>query len=243
MAHPLCQLQRQTVHDPRAIGARCVHLYACDICRRGMEVESYGETHYQTACLSKKERTCPRCGCRHVDRYAHCSGCRRREAPTTSPRDVQASLGASRKWDERFLRLAREVAGWSKDPSTQVGCVIVRPDRTIASLGYNGFPRGLDDSADLYADRDTKYERIIHAEMNALLSATEDLKGYTLYVDPLIPCPRCAVHLIQKGISRVVSVALNQDEDRHVRWAEQAKVAEKLFAEAKIPLVLYDNWS
>ena len=46
------------------------------------------------------------------------------------------------KWDRRFLRLAREVASWSKDPSTKVGAVLVDPlDNTIVSLGYNGFPR------------------------------------------------------------------------------------------------------
>jgi deoxycytidylate deaminase len=35
--------------------------------------------------------------------------------------------------------------GWSKDPSTKVGAVIVRPDLTVASIGYNGFPRGMSD--------------------------------------------------------------------------------------------------
>ena len=29
-------------------------------------------------------------------------------------------------WDERFLSLAHHVSGWSKDPSTKVGAVIVR---------------------------------------------------------------------------------------------------------------------
>lgn len=46
------------------------------------------------------------------------------------------------KWDERFIELARLVATWSKDPSTKVGAVIVRPYRTVASVGFNGFARG-----------------------------------------------------------------------------------------------------
>jgi dCMP deaminase len=33
----------------------------------------------------------------------------------------------------------------SADPSSQVGCVLVRPDNRIVSLGYNGFPKGSDD--------------------------------------------------------------------------------------------------
>lgn len=46
------------------------------------------------------------------------------------------------KWDARFLDLAVFIGDWSKDPSTKVGAVLVRPDRTIAGLGFNGFPRG-----------------------------------------------------------------------------------------------------
>lgn len=68
----------------------------------------------------------------------------------------------SLKWDRRFLRLAQEVASWSKDPSTKTGAVIVRPDKTIAAIGYNGFPRGCDDAPELYAHRETKLSRVVH---------------------------------------------------------------------------------
>jgi len=111
------------------------------------------------------------------------------------------------KWDRRFLELARYIAEWSKDPSTRCGAVIVRPDRTIASLGYNGFPRGTDDDPDLYANRETKYARVVHAEMNAILACAERPSGMTLYTfsrgwGPC--CDRCAAHIIQAGIRRVV---------------------------------------
>ena len=90
------------------------------------------------------------------------------------------------RWDRHFLALAEHVASWSKDPSTQTGAVIVRPDRTIASVGYAGFPRGCDDSDSLYADRNEKYARIVRCEMNAVLSAREPLQGR-----PAFPqCPR-----------------------------------------------------
>ena len=95
-------------------------------------------------------------------------------------------------WDERFFALADMVGSWSKDPSTKVGAVIIRPDRTIASVGYNGFPRGVYDGPEIYEDRPRKLLRTVHAEANAILSAREPLHGYTLYVTPLHPCANCS---------------------------------------------------
>src|SRR4051812_17995840 len=96
------------------------------------------------------------------------------------------------KWHHRFLSLAQHVAGWSKDPSTQTGCVIVRPDRTVASMGYNGFPRRVHDGYHRYNDRPTKYAMVVHAEANAILHAHDDLTGCTAYVYPWPPCSSCA---------------------------------------------------
>lgn len=108
-------------------------------------------------------------------------------------------------WDIRFLELARHIAQWSKDPSTKCGAVIVRPDRTIVSLGYNGFPRGMSDDPAMYKNREVKYRKVVHAEMNAILTAgTTDLAGCCLYTWPIPPCERCAVHILQTGIVRVV---------------------------------------
>ena len=109
-------------------------------------------------------------------------------------------------WDEYFIGMARYVSTRSRDPSTKCGCVIVRPDNTIVSTGYNGFPRGIDDDPLFYENREYKLAHIIHAEMNAILFAREPLKGYTLYAWPLLCCDRCAMHVIQAGIRRVVSV-------------------------------------
>jgi dCMP deaminase len=90
-------------------------------------------------------------------------------------------------WRTRYLDLAAVVASWSRDPSTKVGAVIVRPDKTIASVGYNGFPRQMRDTPERYADREEKYSRIIHAEVNALLHARESVTGYDMYVWPYMP--------------------------------------------------------
>lgn len=109
------------------------------------------------------------------------------------------------KWDMRFLDLARIVSQWSKDPSTQTGAVIVRPDRTVASVGFNGFPRGMADLKVYYDNREVKYRRVVHCEMNAILSCRDqDLSGCTIYIWPFGPCERCSTSIIQTGISRAV---------------------------------------
>jgi len=144
---------------------------------------------------------------------------------------------ADKKWDLRFLALAEHVASWSKDPSTQVGAVIVRPDRTIASLGYNGFPRWIADTDERLNDRETKYKLMVHCEMNAIISAREPLKGYTLYVHPFMTCARCAVHIAQAGISRVVAPVMPQDKSE--RWADAFRDAEGIYGECKIEFTYY----
>src|SRR3954463_7936064 len=109
------------------------------------------------------------------------------------------------KWDEFFIGMAEYVATASKDPSTKVGCVIARPDRTVASVGYNGFPRGVIDSPSRLTHREIKYALVVHAEANAVLSAYERLDGCIAYVYPFPPCSSCAGVLIQAGIARVVA--------------------------------------
>lgn len=129
------------------------------------------------------------------------------------------------KWDRRFLELAQHVSQWSKDSSTQCGSVIARPDRTIASVGYNGFPRGCLDDPGLYRIRPLKYERVIHAEMNAILSANEPVRGCTLYTFPGPICNRCAAHIIQAGIIRVVYIQHDNAWEMKNRWSKEFPLA------------------
>ena len=112
----------------------------------------------------------------------------------------------SNKWDIRFLELAKHISGWSKDPSTKVGCVVVGEDREIRSTGFNGFPRGISDDNERLTDRNQKYPLICHAEENAIMHAARigvSLKGSTAFVT-WPPCSRCARSLIQAGIREVV---------------------------------------
>jgi dCMP deaminase len=139
-------------------------------------------------------------------------------------------------WDKRFLELAEHVSTFSKDPSTKVGCVIARPDHTIASMGYNGFPRGVADTEGRLADRPTKYAMVVHAEANAVLSAYERLDGYTAYVHPFPPCSTCTGALIQAGIARVV--APRPTHEQLERWGESFGFSRIMFDEAGIVLSL-----
>src|SRR5579862_4966526 len=109
------------------------------------------------------------------------------------------------KWDRRFLEMAELVASWSKDPSTKTGAVIVRPNRSIAGVGYNGFARGVVDSDERYQNRDLKYRMVVHCEKNAVFSVNGSVEGCTLYTFPFMSCAPCAASMIQVGIKRVVA--------------------------------------
>lgn len=109
-----------------------------------------------------------------------------------------------KKWDLRFLDLARHVSAWSKDPSTKVGVVIADPMFRVVSLGFNGFPRGMADDDRLH-DREEKYARIIHGDENAILFANQSLEGCTMYTWPQPPCAHCSALIVQVGISRVIT--------------------------------------
>ena len=139
----------------------------------------------------------------------------------------------SNKWDIRFLELAKHISGWSKDPSTKVGCVVVGEDREIRSTGFNGFPRGISDDNDRLTDREKKYPLICHAEENAIMHAARigvSLKGSTAYVT-WPPCSRCARSLIQAGIKEVV---YSTAEDIPERWLDDFNTSTGMLEEANV---------
>lgn len=118
--------------------------------------------------------------------------------------------------DTYFLEMAKHVASRSKDPSTQTGAVIVDPRGRVVSTGYNGFPQKMPDHAELYANREEKYSRIVHCEMNALIFADRELTECTLYTWPFLTCDRCCVHMLQAGIVRFV--APKCPDEQASRW-------------------------
>lgn len=140
----------------------------------------------------------------------------------------------SGKWDLRFLELARLVASWSKDPSTKTGAVIVDREKRIVSVGYNGFPRGVHDLPDRYADRALKYKMVSHCERNAILFAHRPVKDCILYTWPFMSCSTCAGVVIQSGITECVAPVLPPELKE--RWGDDVEVAKIMFAEAGVNL-------
>jgi dCMP deaminase len=136
-------------------------------------------------------------------------------------------------WNMWLLGLAKYISTASKDPSTKVGAVIVDEDRRIVSLGYNGLPRGVDDSHERLNDRDLKYKLIVHAERNALLFARGSVKGCTLYTYPMMPCATCASMVIQSGIKKVVA-----PQSDNPRWQGDFTLSLQLFSEAGVEVQL-----
>ena len=135
-------------------------------------------------------------------------------------------------WKHRFLLLARHVSGWSKDPSTNVGAVIVDDRNICIGLGYNGFPRGIEDSEERLNNRPIKYKYSVHAEINAVLNSNQSVQGCTIYTT-LFPCENCAKLLIQAGIKKVVAIGVFGD--LFYRWKESFKISKQMFDEAGIP--------
>ena len=145
-----------------------------------------------------------------------------------------STLLTGQGWGSKYTNLAKEISTWSKDPSTQVGAVVVGEKGQLLSQGYNGFPRGINDTDDRLNNRERKYELVVHAEMNAIYNASLNgvsLKDSTLYVYGLPICSECAKGIIQVGIKKVVATRpkiYNSD------WDKSVKAAEALFREAEV---------
>lgn len=140
----------------------------------------------------------------------------------------------STKWDQRFISVAQNISTWSKDPSKKIGAVIVNDDRRILATGYNGFPKGIEDSADRYENREIKYELVVHAEMNAIYNATYNgisLKDSTIYVYGLPVCHDCARGIVQVGIKRVVMATADTIPEK---WVASFSKSLNLFVEAGV---------
>lgn len=134
------------------------------------------------------------------------------------------------------MAMAELVARWSKDPSTQVGAVIVDPVRNcVLGTGYNGLARGVEDSEYRLRDRDTKYAMTTHAEVNALINSAlwKSLHGSTLYVTPLPPCSTCAGILVGVGIRRVVW-RNHPNPLTAEKWVASAQLSATIFGEAGV---------
>lgn len=141
---------------------------------------------------------------------------------------------------EDFMRVAKEISSFSKDPSTKVGAVLLDEHNNILATGWNGFPRGVQDTEERLCNRELKYPLIVHAEANAIAASARTgrrLEGATLVVSSLYPCADCAGLIAQAGITRVVTEKIREGS----RWKGSNEIAQVIFAEAGVEVVEIDE--
>jgi dCMP deaminase len=136
---------------------------------------------------------------------------------------------------DRYMRLAKEISTWSKDPRKKIGAVVVGHKGQVLSQGYNGFPRKVKDIDARYNDREVKRKFVIHAEMNCIYNASltgVSLEGSSMFIYGLPPCSECAKGIIQSGVSKVFYY-FSPDEDS-TRWEESFKLSRVMFDEVGV---------
>ena len=119
-------------------------------------------------------------------------------------------------WDEYAIGIAEAVSNKSKDPWNKVGAVILRKDKSIASVGYNGFPQGVEED---WSDRDERRKYVIHAEQNALRYIKPE-EGEVIY-STLMPCSDCIKAIAAYKIKKVVYKNLYANDYSAIEFAEK----------------------
>lgn len=102
-------------------------------------------------------------------------------------------------WDQYALNIAHAAASRSEDPYHQVGAALMRPNHTIAAVGYNGAPSGVDID---WSDRDARRAHVQHAEANALRYVTPG--EVATVASTMMPCAPCVLLMASYGITRVI---------------------------------------
>lgn len=146
-------------------------------------------------------------------------------------------------WDETFMGATYLIAAKSHDEQTKIGAVIVAPDQTFTSWGYNGLPRGVSYRKEIMVAPE-KYKWMCHAEENAIYNANRGGKsiiGHSLYVN-LMPCNNCARAITQTGIAEVIVHKNSQDfyiasskKEQHY-WVEAFECTREIFSETGVKL-------
>lgn len=146
-----------------------------------------------------------------------------------------------------FMTMAYLFAMRSPDTSTQVGCVVVDDTNTVASMGYNGWPRSVDpfEEGDSRFSRPEKYLWFEHAERNAIYNACRKgvpLDQCTIYVT-MMPCADCARGIVQVGMKRVVYHGAGTDLMRlsGTTWDESHAASMRMFREAGVEVLAWDG--
>lgn len=139
-------------------------------------------------------------------------------------------------WEDYFLGLAKVVSQRSHDSQTQHGCVITDRENRILGLGYNGFPRGLDDKL-LPNTRPNKYPWMIHAERNALANCIIRPDNGIAYVTGQC-CNDCIMSLWQEGVS---SVVMSKNHGTHLFDDSAQKIFDTFVSMSGISIKYVDS--
>lgn len=147
----------------------------------------------------------------------------------------------SSEWIHKYFKLAEQVSSWSKDPSTKVGAIAVGRKGQILSQGYNGFPRGIEDTEARLSDRGQKYKFVVHAEQNCIYNATLNgvsLDGSDMYIWGLPLCSECAKGVIQVGVKRVFMCFPSEIPDK---WRESFELTGLMLTESNVECMWYES--
>lgn len=135
-------------------------------------------------------------------------------------------------WNEYAIGIAQAASKKSKDPWKKVGAVILREDKSIASVGYNGFPQGIEED---WSDRNERRKYVIHAEQNALRYIKPG-EGDSLYCT-LLPCGDCIKAIAAYKIKKVIYKDLYEYDHTALDVAKKMGVA--LIRFMKEPMTSY----
>lgn len=144
-------------------------------------------------------------------------------------------------WDEFYLDMADVIAARSKDRSAKIGAVLVK-DNAVISMGYNGFPRGVNDDVEARHARPAKYAYTEHGERNAIFNAARAgtvTLGSTMYTQG-VPCADCSRAVIQAGVSRLVA-RWQANEKIFPGWIESCRVGREMLEEAGVEVVVIEK--
>ncbi len=136
-------------------------------------------------------------------------------------------------WDDRWVGMAQLVANWSKDRSRKTGAVIVDFRNVLVAVGWNGFPRGIDDNVEIRHERPAKYQWTEHAERNAVYNAAAkgiSTAGCRMY-QAWYPCADCARAIIQAGIVELIAVEPDWSD---AKWGSDFTEVRNMLAEAGV---------
>ncbi len=147
-------------------------------------------------------------------------------------------------WIATHFNTAKYFGSISKDPSSKCGTIAVTEDNRLLSQGWNGFPRGVADTAERLENREVKYGLVVHSEQNCIYNAAYSgvsLKGSFFFTHaPIHVCNDCAKGIIQSGVKQAYMCV---DPTRADAWLEKFEITKVLFKEAKLPYRVYKEFA